>query len=127
MQSLKLPITIDPYKSAQRRLVCEGYFEVSEMDRLLDACETCDQHINVKVAFSVDELGLVVITGEGRLDSTLLCQRCNEPLETELGFELNFSPVKNQEAADDLPSYYDAIELDENGEVKGRNLSTGVT
>lgn len=122
MQNLKLPITIDPYKSAQRRLVCDGFFEVSEMNRLLEACESCAQQVNVSVNFGIDELGLVVINGQGSLSVSLACQRCTEPFETTLDFEFSFSPVKNQDAAEDLPSYYDAIELDENGEVDLREL-----
>jgi uncharacterized protein len=34
-----------------------------------------------------------------------------------LATEFSFSPVKNDDAAENLPSYYDAIDLDENGEV----------
>ncbi|MDO6426936.1 MULTISPECIES: 23S rRNA accumulation protein YceD [Thalassotalea] len=122
MQNLKLPITIDPYKSAQRRLVCEGFFESSEMNRLLAACESCSEQIHVNVAFGVDELGLITISGKGSVPATLTCQRCTESLESTLLIDFVFSPVKNQEAADELPSYYDAIELDENGEVNLREL-----
>jgi uncharacterized protein len=122
MQNLKLPITIDPYKSAQRRLVCEGYFEVSGMTRLLAAVDSCSEHINVNVNFAVDELGLVVMSGKGSLAATLTCQRCTEALESTLEIDFSFSPVKNAEAAEELPSYYDAIELDENGEVNLREL-----
>lgn len=117
MKNLKLPITIDPYRSAMRRLVCEGYFETSGMNRLLAATISCSEQINVSVKFSVDELGLKVIHGQGLLMVTLACQRCNEAFEHELAIDFTFSPVKNAEAADDLPSYYDAIEFDENGEI----------
>jgi len=122
MQNLKLPITIDPYKNAQRRTECEGVFQTSEMERLLAACVSCSEHVNVDVKFDVDELGLVVISGTGSASSTLTCQRCTEAFAYELEIEFCFSPVKNAEAADNLPSYYDAIELDENGEVNLREL-----
>lgn len=122
MQNLKLPITIDPYKSAQRRLECEGYFEVSAMNRLLAATESCCQQVDASFSFDVDELGLVVISGEGSAAVKLACQRCNEAFDYELKVNFSFSPVKNAEAADELPSYYDAIEFDENGEVNLRDL-----
>ncbi|MBO9490769.1 23S rRNA accumulation protein YceD [Endozoicomonas sp. G2_1] len=122
MQNLKLPVTIDPYKSAQRRLECDGYFGTSEMDRLLSACQSCCQQVNVSVNFEVDELGLVVISGQGSASVVLTCQRCTEDLAMDLEIDFSFSPVKNAEAADNLPSYYDAIELDENGEVNLRAL-----
>ncbi len=122
MQNLKLPITIDPYKSAQRRLECEGIIQVSGMNRLLAACESCSEHIHVKVNFDVDELGLVSISGNGSATVTLICQRCTDTFEQKLELDFLFSPVKNEDAAEDLPSYYDAIELDENGEVNLREL-----
>jgi len=122
MQSLKLPITIDPYRSAQRRLVCEGIFESSEMNRLLAACVTCSEFVQVKLEFDVDEQGLITVSGSGSASVELACQRCNEAFEHILELDFCFSPVKDAEAADDLPSLYDAIELDENGEVNLREL-----
>jgi len=122
MQNLKLPITIDPYKSAQRRLECQGVFELSEMNRLLVACESCSGQTKVDVKFDVDELGLVVISGKGSASVMLACQRCTEAFESALDIDFTFSPVKDADAAAELPSYYDAIELDENGEVNLREL-----
>ena len=122
MKELKLPVTIDPYKSAQRRLECEGYFELTGMDRLLAECGDTQGNVYVKVLFEVDEQGLVVISGNGSTTVSLACQRCNEFYSQDLEIEFSFSPAKNEEAAEKLPSYYDAIELDENGEVNLRDL-----
>jgi uncharacterized protein len=122
MKNIKLPITIDPYKSSQRRLVCEGAFELSGMNRLLEVCEPCSGQVKVSVKFNVDELGLVVITGQGSTAVTLSCQRCTQAFDHALEVNFTFSPVKKAEDAAELPSYYDAIELDENGEVNLREL-----
>jgi uncharacterized protein len=117
MKNLKLPITIDPRKNAQRRLVCEGYYELSGMNRLLAACESCSGQAQVTVKIDVDEQGLIVISGTGSASVTLTCQRCTEAFDNRLDIEFSFSPVKNEEAAENLPSYYDAIELNEDGEI----------
>lgn len=122
MQNLKLPITIDPYKSAQRRLVCEGFFELSGLERLHAVTVGQGEQVNVKVTFDVDEQGLIVISGTGEASVSLTCQRCNDEFSQELKVEFCYSPVKNEEAASQLPSYYDAVELDENGEVNLRDL-----
>ena len=122
MKNLKLPITIDPSRSAQRKLVCEGYFDVSGMNRLLAVCETQGEQVQVSVNFGVDEVGLIVMSGSSSATVTLTCQRCTEEFELALKVEFAFSPVKNAEAEAELPSYYDAIELDENGEVNLREL-----
>ena len=122
MQNLKLPITIDPFRSAQRRLECSGTFDFSGMNRLLAACNPRGEQVKVIVNFDVDELGLVVFTGKGSASVSLTCQRCTEEFFQELNFEFTFSPLKKPEDIAELPSYYDAIELDENGEVNLRGL-----
>ena len=122
MKNLKLPITINPFRSAQRRLVCEGVFKLSEMTRLLAACEARSEQVQVKVKFDVDERGLTVMTGTGSALVAFTCQRCTENFEQLLEVDFTFSPAKNAEAAEEIPSYYDVIELDENGEVNLREL-----
>jgi len=122
MKNLKLPISIDPFKSAQRNLICDGYFELSEFDRLCAVTEKCSGQMNVKILFGVDEQGLTKISGSGSTTVELTCQRCNELFEQQLSVDFSLSPVKKAEQADELPSYYDAIELDENGEVNLREL-----
>jgi len=122
MKNLKLPITINPFKSAQRNLICDGYFELSEFDRLSAVTEKCSERMNVKIQFGVDDQGLNTISGTGTATIELTCQRCNELFEQQLSVDFNLSPVKKAEQADELPSYYDAIELDENGEVNLREL-----
>ena len=122
MQNLKLPITINPSRSAQRRLVCEGVFKLADMTRLLAECESRSEHVKVSVKFDVDERGLTVMSGTGSTLVALTCQRCNEDFEQLLEVEYTFSPAKNDEAAEKIPSYYDIVELDENGEVNLREL-----
>ncbi|WP_371189197.1 23S rRNA accumulation protein YceD [Thalassotalea maritima] len=122
MKDLKLPVSIDPYKSAQRRLVCEGYFEITGLDRLLAEADTASEHVNVLINFDVDEQGLIVISGEASTQVYLTCQRCNDAFMQELKVNFAYSPVKNEEQAEDLPEHYDAVVLDENGEVNLREL-----
>jgi uncharacterized protein len=122
MQNLKLPITIDPFKSAQRRLECEGYFDLSGFERLAALSAECSGQANVKFDFNVDEQGLIIINGHGFATVSLTCQRCTGEFTHKLEVDFTFSPVKNESAAAELPSYYDAIELDENGEVNLREL-----
>jgi len=122
MKNLKLPIAINPTRSAQRRLVCEGVFKLSEMTRLLAACEARSEQVQVKIKFDVDERGLTVMTGTGSALVAFTCQRCSDDFEQLLEVDFTFSPVKNEEAAEEIPSYYDVIQLDENGEVNLRDL-----
>ncbi|MEI6895031.1 MAG: 23S rRNA accumulation protein YceD [Colwellia sp.] len=122
MQNLKLPITIQPSRSAQRRLVCEGVYKLSDMTRLLAECDSVSEHVKVSAKFHVDERGLTVMSGTGSTLVALTCQRCNKSFEQLLEVDFTFSPAKNEEAAEKIPSYYDVVELDENGEVNLREL-----
>lgn len=122
MKNLKLPLTIDPRRSAQRGTECIGYFELIGLDRLLAISDKSSEQVNVKMNFEVDEQGLTVISGNASTKVSLTCQRCNEPYEEKLEVEFFFSPVKKEEDVEYLPSNYDAVELDENGEVNLRDL-----
>jgi uncharacterized protein len=95
---------------------------LSEMTRLLAVSEKRGEHVQVSVKFDVDERGLTVMSGTASALVALTCQRCNEFFDTELKVEFTFSPAKNEEAAEKIPSYYDVIELDENSEVNLREL-----
>ena len=103
MQNLKLPVTINPSRSAQRRLVCEGVFKLSDMTRLLGECESRSEHVKVSVKFDVDERGLTVMSGTSSTLVALTCQRCNENFDLELKVDFTFSPAKNEEAAEKIP------------------------
>ena len=92
MKNLKLPITIDPSRSAQRKLVCDGYFEVSGMNRLLALCNPQSEQVQVKANFSVDEVGLIVLSGSSSTTVALTCQRCTEEFELALEVSFTFSP-----------------------------------
>ncbi|OUS30747.1 hypothetical protein A9Q98_04380 [Thalassotalea sp. 42_200_T64] len=122
MKDLKLPITIEPKKSAQRHLECDGYFALSGLERLLAVSEKAGEQVNVKVNFGIDAEKLVFISGKASTKINLTCQRCNEPFEQELKVSFIFSPVKDEESAEHLPSHYDAVVVDENGEVNLREL-----
>jgi uncharacterized protein len=92
------------------------------MTRLLAISESCGEFAQVSVKFDVDERGLAVLSGTASALVALTCQRCNSDFEQQLEVEFTFSPAKNAEAAEEIPSYYDVIELDENGEVNLRDL-----
>jgi uncharacterized protein len=87
------------------------------MNRLLAVCDARCEQVQVNANFYVDEQGLIVISGTSSATVALTCQRCTEAFELALEVSFTFSPVKDIEAEAELPSYYDAIELDENGEV----------
>ena len=117
MQKVKLPLTIDPYKDAQRRMDYEGYFPASLLSRLGESVGQVLSDAQVTLSLYVDPQKLVVIKGTATVNVELCCQRCSNPFTQTLDCIFCFSPVSNMNQADDLPEIYDPIETNEFGEV----------
>lgn len=117
MQKVKLPLTIDPYKDAQRRMDYTGYFPSNLMSRLGELAGKVLSDAQVTLSLFVDPQKLTVIKGTAQVEVELECQRCSNPYSQMLNCEFIFSPVKNLEQADFLPESYEPIELNEFGEL----------
>lgn len=117
MQKVKLPLTIDPYKDAQRRMDYTGYFPSNLMSRLGELAGKVLSDAQVTLSLFVDSQKLTVIKGTVQVEVELECQRCSNPYSQMLNCEFIFSPVKNLEQADFLPESYEPIELNEFGEI----------
>ncbi|WP_429946070.1 23S rRNA accumulation protein YceD [Bibersteinia trehalosi] len=117
MQKVKLPLTIDPYKDAQRRIDYNGYISAELFERLDDAVTRVQSDAQVALSVYVDPQRLTVIKGTASIDVELDCQRCSNSFTQTLSCELLFSPVKNMDQAGDLPEIYEPIETDSFGEV----------
>ncbi|MCK3655260.1 hypothetical protein A4G19_05670 [Pasteurellaceae bacterium Macca] len=117
MQKAKLPLTIDPYKDAQRRMDYEGFIPVSQLSRLGEFVGNVQTDAQVTLSLSVDPQRLTVIKGTAEVDVELGCQRCGNAFTQTLGVEFCFSPVSNMDQADSLPEIYEPVELNEFGQV----------
>lgn len=110
MQKVKLPLTIDPYKDAQRRMDYEGYFPKDLLIRLGESVGHVLSDAQVTLSLYVDPQKLVVIKGTATVDVELDCQRCSNSFTQTLDCIFCFSPVSNMNQVDDLPEIYDPIE-----------------
>ena len=117
MQKVKLPLTIDPHKDAQRRMDYDGYVSASLLERLGESVSNVLGDAQVTLSLYVDPQRLTVIKGTAKVDVELDCQRCGNPFTQTLDCTFCFSPVKNMDQADDLPEIYEPIEVNEFGEV----------
>lgn len=117
MQKVKLPLTLDPVKSAQRRLDYEGIYEPSQLTRLGESVGNVLSDARVNLSCFVDPQKLVVMKGQAHADVELECQRCNQPFIQTLSAEFCYSPVANIAQIDDLPEIYEPIEFNEFGEI----------
>lgn len=117
MQKVKLPLTVDPVKDAQRRLDYDGYYATNQLERLTESVSKVLSDAQVRLSFFIDPQKLVVMKGQASVDVELICQRCGQPFIQTLDCTFCYSPVANLDQADVLPEIYEPIEFDEFGEI----------
>ncbi|UJF19913.1 23S rRNA accumulation protein YceD [Vibrio sp. SS-MA-C1-2] len=117
MQKVKLPLTIDPIKAAQKRLDYNGIVKSSLFKRLNESVQSVNSDVSVTLSFDVDEQKLTVMRGKAEAEVTLTCQRCTKGFTHNYKIEFIYSPLFKPEQIEDLPEAYEPTDLDENGEI----------
>ena len=117
MQKVKLPLTVDPVKDAQRRLDYVGYYAVAQLERLAESVIKVLSDAQVTLSFYIDPQKLVVMKGLAQVEVELECQRCGGLMKRILNSEFCYSPVADWTRAESLPEIYEPIEFNEFGEI----------
>lgn len=117
MQKVKIPRTVDPAKSAQKRLDYQGIIQVSLLKRLAEFTEGVKRDAEVSLSFELDEQRLVVISGKANVEVDLECQRCNEIFAHLCEVEFTSTPIYSEKSEQDAPEEYDLVDLNEYGEL----------
>lgn len=117
MQKVKLPLTLDPVRTAQKRLDYAGIYTSNQIERAADSVVSVDSDVECNLSFTIDSQHLVVIQGDAKLSVTLECQRCGKPFHHHVHTKYCFSPVTSDEQAEALPEHYEPIEVNEFGEI----------
>ncbi|MGL4860010.1 MAG: 23S rRNA accumulation protein YceD [Enterobacteriaceae bacterium] len=112
MQQVKLPLTIDITRSAQKRDSFEGGYAREQLTRLAESVVSVNSDINAQLSCYLDEQGLAVVEGWAETEVSLSCQRCDKPFTWPVHVEFCVSPIRNPEQADALPEHYDSVEVD---------------
>ncbi|RLV58814.1 23S rRNA accumulation protein YceD [Parashewanella curva] len=122
MQTVKIPVSIDPLRAAQSRLDIQGSVPGKQLKRLNEFCAGDCSDVSVSLECGVDLQGIVYLKGKAVTELTLLCQRCMTQLNTEVTVDFSFSPCKTEAEIDELPEAYDPIECNEIGEIRLHQL-----
>ncbi|NDJ58156.1 23S rRNA accumulation protein YceD [Enterobacteriaceae bacterium 4M9] len=117
MQKVKLPLTLDPVRTAQKRLDYLGVYLPEQVERVAESVVSVDSDVECALSFAIDNQRLAVITGEARVSVTLMCQRCGQPFSHDVHATYCFSPVVTDEQAEALPEAYEPIQVNEFGEI----------
>jgi uncharacterized protein len=122
MQKVKLPVEVEPFRAAKRRLDYQGIVPAGQMPRLAQATLAVSKDAEASIHFEIDPQGLTVMTGEATTEVVLECQRCGEPFNLALHVEFQYAPVNDHQLMDELPQAYEPLELNENGEFYLRQV-----
>ncbi|PWW09977.1 23S rRNA accumulation protein YceD [Mangrovibacter plantisponsor] len=117
MQKVKLPLTLDPVRTAQKRLDYQGIYTPEQAARVAESVVSVDSDVECEMSFAIDNQRLAVITGDAKVSVTLTCQRCGNTFPHQVHTTYCFSPVVSDEQAEALPEAYEPIEVNEFGEI----------
>jgi uncharacterized protein len=122
MQKVRIPVMLDPVKSANKKVSYDGVVPGETLTRfqglLVEPCQSPE----VRVEFGVDEQGISYFAGDAKVAVKVNCERCNTPLAVDILAQFAYAPVTKQQGADDFPGSYEAIEANEFGEVNLHGL-----
>ncbi|MDX3774038.1 23S rRNA accumulation protein YceD [Chromatiaceae bacterium AAb-1] len=124
MQKVKIPVTLDPVKAAQKRSDYEGIIPLNNLSRLSESLLQDDGDVTVRIECGTDQQGLTVLQGNAACTVSVTCERCGEPMTIELNCSFAYAPVKkgDEAALELIPERYDVIEKNEHGEINLRQL-----
>lgn len=102
--------SIDPYKLAAQQRTLEGTVAVADMQRAAKLLVAEQGFLDYKVAVTQEDRRCI-ITGSIDGALTLNCQRCLQPFAHTVHCKFAVSPVRDEEAAKQLPDDYEAVLL----------------
>lgn len=117
MQKVKLPLTVDPVRAAQKKLDYDGIIKAELLERLAESTQSVTRDANVTLSFDLDQRHIAFMRGCADVEVMLTCQRCQEDFKHEIRVEFCYSPLLKPEEADDFPEAYEPADVDENGEI----------
>ena len=122
MQTVKIPVSIDPVRAATSQLSYEGLVPGKQLKRLNELCAGDCSDVAVSLECGVDIQGIVYLNGKAVTELTLDCQRCMTLFTTEVTVEFSFGLCKTEAEIDELPDAYEPIECNEIGEIRLHQL-----
>jgi uncharacterized protein len=124
MQKVKMPVTLDPVKAAQKRSQYEGIYAANTLTRLNESLLSSQEQVTVQIECFIDPQSLAVLQGSASCEVSVSCERCGQAMDVSLDCNFAYTPVKSgdEAALETIPECYDVIERDEHGEINLRQL-----
>ncbi|RDE24722.1 hypothetical protein DV711_03815 [Motiliproteus coralliicola] len=112
MSKAPLPTSIDTRRAAEQGRLIEGTVKLEKLSRLGSYLVDSEGEVTVDLTFGMDEERIRFVKGTAVASVKMTCQRCLEPVTLELEAEMNMGIVADDEAAKQLPRYYDPYVVD---------------
>lgn len=96
-----------------QRVDLQGRIALKELARLQGLLLDNSGDIRVSLHFGKDEEGVRYLSGTLDTQVVMQCQRCLQPVTQTIESQFKLGIVFSEEAAKNLPSYYDPLLLDE--------------
>src|SRR5258707_958442 len=109
MQKETFPAKLDPFRFADNQVCLESVIPLHQLTRLSPSLCAHEGNVELTLNFGVDEEGLRFVRGQVEAKVALQCQRCMEPFLYPIKSSFASGIVATEEAADRLPSRYEAL------------------
>ena len=113
-QHQRLPLEVDPIRLATREEHLQGTIPLKQMKRLISALSSNEGEVFIDVEFSVDINQVVILAGEIKTDTQLICQRCMKEMDLPIALNFQLAFVRSEAEMERLPVGYEATLIDNN-------------
>lgn len=111
--SQRLPELIEPDRLAQTGRLLKGTLAINRMKRLRPLLLDEEGGVDVDLVFAIDASGQPNVTGSVSTNIKLQCQRCMQAMNLRVAEKISLAIIRNSQQANDLPSYYDPLMVDD--------------
>ena len=105
-----LPETLNFVRQVELNRTIEGVYPVSKLARLSEALLSNEGSITAKLEFT-NSVGFASLKGTVSAKLLIECQRCLDPVETELSGRFKFALVSSEDDIELLPEEQSVIDL----------------
>lgn len=117
MSATTLPQYIDAQKWADREAAIDQVFPLAAFARLCESTTGNEGDVRVNCRVRRDAQSLIVLEGKLSTTLSLTCQRCLEPVMTELEADVQLWLLRDEDAAEQLSDEADYLVQDGEGRV----------
>lgn len=107
----ELPETLDFVRQVELNRTIEGVYPISKLARLSEALLSNEGYITAKLEFT-SSVGFASLKGSVSAKLLIECQRCLDPVETELSGRFKFALVSSEEEIELLPGEFEPYMLE---------------